>query len=188
MYLPMIILTLAAVILVFAAPVLVPVMVKIMNIPCNAELLARAVRILWALASFSALFYVLCAVILFIRRHVLVRGNENLSGPTWDCGYAKPSARMEYTGSAIVQCLADLFNGFLQIRRNIDLPRGLFPRKASFNWESPDCSERFFWAPLFLTTGKISDWVHKFQSGYLHMYILIMTAALIAMIIWAIVS
>lgn len=188
MYLPMIILTLAAVILVFAAPVLVPVMVKIMNIPCNAELLARAVRILWALASFSALFYVLCAVILFIRRHVLVRGNENLSGPTWDCGYAKPSARMEYTGSAIVQCLADLFNGFLQIRRNIDLPRGLFPRKASFNWESPDCSERFFWAPLFRTTGKISDWVHKFQSGYLHMYILIMTAALIAMIIWAIVS
>ena len=95
---------------------------------------------------------------------------------------------MEYTGSAIIQNLADLFNSFLQIRRKVDEPQGLFPSKASFEWESPDGSERFFWAPLFKFAAGVSDKVHKFQSGYLHVYVLIMTAALIAMVIWAIVS
>ena len=95
---------------------------------------------------------------------------------------------MEYTGSAMIQGIADLFNSFLQIKRKVDEPKGLFPEKASFEWESPDGSERIFWAPLFRFTAGISDKVHKFQSGYLHIYILIMTVALIAMVIWAIVS
>ena len=81
-----------------------------------------------------------------------------------------------------------LFNSFLQIKRNIHEPKGLFPEKASFEWESPDGSERIFWAPLFKFAAGISDKVHKFQSGYLHIYILMMTIALIAMVIWAIVS
>jgi hypothetical protein len=95
---------------------------------------------------------------------------------------------MEYTGSAMIQGIADLFNSFLQLKRKVDEPKGLFPAKASFEWESPDGSERFFWAPVFRFVAGISDKVHKFQSGYLHIYILIMTVALIAMVIWAIVS
>ena len=68
----------------------------------------------------------------------------------------------------------------------MEFPKGLFPEKASFEWNAPDGSERFFWAPLFKFFAGISDRVHKFQSGYLHMYVLIMTIALIAMIVWAI--
>ena len=188
MYLPMIVLMIIAVLLVFAAPLLAPLMLKVLDVPCYNGSVAVAEKTLWFLALFSALFYILCAVILFLRRKVLVRGNDNLAGPTWDCGYAKPTSRMEYTGSALVQCLADLFNGFLQTRRKIEKPQGLFPVKASFDWKAPDGSERFFWAPVFRLIARISDGVHKFQSGYLHMYVLIMTAALIAMIVWAIVS
>ena len=180
MFVPMIVLLFLSVLMVFAAPAVVAALFGE-----NAQAGAAA-AILWKAAFFSALFYALTAGILFIRRFLLVRGEENLSGPTWDCGYAKPSARMEYTGSAIVQNLADLFNGFLQIKRKVEPPKGLFPAKASFEWESPDGAERFFWAPLFKFIAGISDRVHKFQSGYLHMYVLIMTVALIAMILWAI--
>ncbi|MBE6386234.1 MAG: hypothetical protein E7048_11315 [Lentisphaerae bacterium] len=180
MYVPMIVLLTLAVLSVFAAPLIFGFLLKDIAVAKNA------VEILWMTAIFSAVFYALCAWIFFWRRYVLVRGKENLSGPTWDCGYAKPSARMEYTGSAVVQALADLFNGFLRIRRKVEPPKGLFPEKASFEWEAPDGSERFFWAPLFKFFAGISDRVHKFQSGYLHMYVLIMTIALIAMIVWAI--
>ena len=185
MYVPMIVLLCFSVLLVFVAPVLVSEL--FLKDVISSSVTRNAVSILWKAALFSGIFYLLCAAILFIRRFVLVRGRENLSGPTWDCGYAKPSARMEYTGSAIVQNLADLFNGFLKVRRKVELPKGLFPEKASFEWESPDGAERLFWAPLFRFFAGISDRVHKFQSGYLHMYVLIMTIALIAMIIWAIV-
>lgn len=188
MYIPVIVLLFLAVVSVFVFPLLVPAVLKMLKVSCPEEISNQLVMILWAVAVFSGLFYILCGAILFFRRYLLVRGGENDTGPTWDCGYAKPSARMEYTGSAIVQGIADLFNGFLHVRRKIEAPRGLFPDKASFEWESPDGAERFFWAPLFNMIAKISDRVHKFQSGYLHMYVLIMTAALIAMIIWAIAS
>ena len=180
MYVPMIVLLSFAVLSVFAAPLAGEFLLK--GLPVGR----KVVDILWLAAIFSAVFYALCAWGFFWRRYVLVRGRENLSGPTWDCGYAKPTARMEYTGSAVVQALADLFNGFLRIRRKVEPPKGLFPEKASFEWNAPDGSERFFWAPLFKFFAGISDRVHKFQSGYLHMYVLIMTIALIAMIVWAI--
>ena len=188
MYVPMLCLLLLSVIAVFSAPFTAPAIIKLVKTPGLDTAVAGAEKILFYAASFSALFYILCTLILLCRRFLLVRGAENESGPTWDCGYAKPSARMEYTGSAIIQNLADLFNSFLQIRRKVDEPQGLFPSKASFEWESPDGSERFFWAPVFKFAAGVSDKVHKFQSGYLHVYVLIMTVALIAMVIWAIVS
>lgn len=186
MYVPMIVLLAASALLVFAAPFAAEYILKVLNVTHAHG--KKAVNILCYAAFFSGLFYILSALFLFVRRYLLVRGEENLSGPTWDCGYAKPSARMEYSGSAVVQSLADLFNGFLRIKRKVEPPQGLFPDKASFEWESPDGSERFFWGPLFRWTARISDRIHKFQSGYLHMYVLIMTAALIAMLVWAIVS
>ena len=187
MYAPMLFLLLLSLLVVFSAPLTVPVIFKALNFTVDYEK-TGVVKILSYAASFSALFYVLSAVILWARRYLLCRGAENASGPTWDCGYAKPTARMEYTGSALIQCIADLFNSFLKIRRKVDAPQGLFPEKASFEWESPDCAERLFWAPLFNFTAGVSDKIHKFQSGYLHIYGLIMTVALIAMVFWAIVS
>ena len=183
MYLPMVVLLCLAILFVFAAPAVVTFAFKTLS---ETPAFVNAVSILWKTAFFAGLFYLLFIVIFLFRRYVLQRGGENASGPTWDCGYAKPSARMEYTGSAIVQNLADWFNGFLQIKRKVEPPKGLFPEKASFEWESPDGAERFFWAPLFRFFAGVSDTVHKFQSGYLHMYVLIMTLALIAMLVWAI--
>ena len=188
MYLPVMVLLFLSLLVVLTIPFTSPGILQMINHPAVNVDCSSIQKILFGAAAFSLLFYLLSAVIFVVRRRVLVRGNENETGLTWDCGYAKPSARMEYTGSAMIQGIADLFNSFLQIKRKVDEPKGLFPEKASFEWESPDGSERIFWAPLFRFTAGISDKVHKFQSGYLHIYILIMTVALIAMVIWAIVS
>ncbi len=188
MYGPMLFLLFLSLLIVFSVPFTVPCIFKVLNVSTIDYASTGVQKILFCAASFSALFYVLSTLLLLFRRFVLVRGNENAAGPTWDCGYAKPSARMEYTGSALIQCLGDLFNSFLQIRRKIEPPQGLFPKKASFQWESPDGAERFFWAPVFTFFAGVSDKVHKFQSGYLHMYVLIMTIVIIAMVVWAIIS
>ncbi len=188
MFIPMIALLVLSLAVVAVSPFIAPLIPALFKLPVAAEDLRGVQKILFYAAGFSFVFYCLSALIFVVRRRVLVRGSENAEGPTWDCGYAKPSARMEYTGSAMIQGIADLFNSFLQLKRKVDEPKGLFPAQASFEWESPDGSERFFWAPVFRFVAGISDKVHKFQSGYLHIYILIMTVALIAMVIWAIVS
>jgi len=50
------------------------------------------------------------------RRHV-----------TWGCGYAVPSARMQYTGSSFAAQLTGLFDAFLPQLRRERLPTAIFP-------------------------------------------------------------
>ncbi|MDD3886623.1 MAG: proton-conducting transporter membrane subunit [Victivallaceae bacterium] len=131
-------------------------------------------------ALFSLVFGGL-VLLLWAARRMLP--HDTRSPGTWDCGYAKPSARMEYTGSALIQPIADFFNGFLKQRKHIQPPEGLFPARASLDIETADFGERVFWKPLFLFFADIAERVHRFQSGYLHLYILIMTLAVAVMLL-----
>ena len=107
---------------------------------------------------------------------------ENL---TWDCGFAEPTARMQYTATAFIQPLADLFNGVLKQKKSIVPVKGIFPEKASFAVETPDGAGRWVWAPLFKAASFVSDKVKRLQSGFLHIYILIMVVAILLMLTWS---
>jgi len=128
------------------------------------------------------------ALVLFglaaLFRAFLSRGREERTEGTWDCGYAAPDARMEYTGSAFVQPTVDFFSFLLHSVKRVRKPEKLFPEEASLEVETPDGAGRFLWDPLFRLTGKISDKVRILQSGYLHLYILVMIVALILMLVW----
>ena len=91
---------------------------------------------------------------------------------------------MEYTGSAFIQPLV-LFCGRLTgAKRRITHPEGNFPGKSSFEEESSDPGLEFFWEKLFRFFFRLAGKLHFLQSGYLHFYILIMTAALVLMLVW----
>lgn len=135
------------------------------------------------LALFSGLAVLLFAGLL-IYRMTLPNGRKNGIRPTWDCGFAEPTARMEYTGSALVQPLTEFFSGILRPDRKIRRPEGLFPVDAEYHCETGDPVERGFWRPLFLLAGKAADRIHRFQSGYLHFYLLVMVLAMLAMLGW----
>lgn len=117
-------------------------------------------------------------------RAFLSRGREERTEGTWDCGYAAPDARMEYTGSAFVQPTVHFFSFLLHSVKKGSRPEKLFPEEASLEVETPDGASRFFWDPLFRLTGRVSDKIRILQSGYLHLYILVMIVALILMLVW----
>ncbi|MBO5923995.1 MAG: hypothetical protein J6Q81_05725 [Lentisphaeria bacterium] len=110
---------------------------------------------------------------------------ENL---TWDCGFAEPTARMQYTAAAFIQPLADLFNGVLKQKKSVAPVTELFPVKAYFSVETPDGAGRWLWAPLFKAASFVSDKVKRLQSGFLHIYILIMVVAILLMLGWSFIS
>ena len=123
-------------------------------------------------------------VLLMLIKCLLPRGKEIRRSCTWDCGFSKPDARMEYTGSAFIQPLV-LFCGRLTgAKRRITHPEGNFPGKSSFEEESSDPGLEFFWEKLFRFFFRLAGKLHFLQSGYLHFYILIMTAALVLMLVW----
>ncbi len=135
------------------------------------------------LGLFACLVFVFFAVVAVFRR-MLPRGRTEEIRGTWDCGYARPTARMEYTSSAFSQPLCDLFSCILHPRRKLERPQGFFPASAEIIVETEDIATRILWKPLFRLIAKASDKIHVIQSGYLHLYILIMVAALIAMLAW----
>ncbi|MDY0176665.1 MAG: hydrogenase, partial [Lentisphaeria bacterium] len=103
---------------------------------------------------------------------------------TWDCGFAQPTARMQYTGSAFVQPLVYLFAPLLRPLRNILAPKGLFPKKASYELSCRDGGEQLFWRPLMNFTVRLAIFSRRLQSGHLHLYVLLMILGLLALFIW----
>ncbi len=141
--------------------------------------------LLWNIDLICTIFIVICLVILCAVAWRLDKG-EYREGPTWDCGYAAPDARMEYTASAFTQPLADFFRTILCLRKRVDAPVGNFPTKAAYEATSEDPGMTF-WKKLFNWVAKGAEKLHVLQSGSLHLYILIMTLALIALLIWAVI-
>ena len=127
---------------------------------------------------------VLVAAGLLIYRLTLPNGRRSSVRPTWDCGFSEPTARMEYTGSALVQPLTGFFSGILRPKRTVRRPEGFFPVDAGFEEVTEDLAERGIWRPLFSFAGRMADRIHRFQSGFLHVYLLVMVLAVLAMLAW----
>ena len=68
--------------------------------------------------------------------------------------------------------------------KKIEKPEGLFPTESSLDVTAEDAADRTVWHPLFRFCIKVADRIHHLQSGYLHLYILIMVIALLAMLVW----
>jgi hydrogenase-4 component B len=123
----------------------------------------------------------LSTFLLFARFRYL--GRTVRAAGTWDCGYAVPTARMEYTGTAFTQPLTDLFGVFLRPLKKLRLPKGFFPVDAALETEVPDGGERTLWRPLFCGFAKVAEKLHFLQSGYLHFYLLVVVITLLVMLL-----
>lgn len=123
--------------------------------------------------------------LLALRFRLLPRARTADAGPTWDCGFAKPTARMAYTGTAFAQPLMDFFSPVLRPARRLLKPTGLFPISASVEVAVADAGTRFLWDPVFAGFTRLSGRVQAAQSGHLHAYVLGMVAAVAAMFAWA---
>lgn len=136
--------------------------------------------------TINMIFIFSMSVILGIALFMLLRffaskkvGVKEKNGPTWDCGYAKPTARMEYTGSALSQNFMELFSGILRPVKKGGCPKEFFPTEGSYTADVEDCGMRFFWEVLGKIWIRFSTFFHKLQSGSLHFYILVMVLTLV---------
>lgn len=189
MLLPLLIGAVFSFILLFSAPVLMPFFADLAGaltgqavdfsesvVPALASILARV-------ALFSLFFFATAGILLRLRQRNLAKNAEKIK-PTWDCGYAEPTARMEYTGTAFVQPVVDFFANFLHPVKKVRMDRKLFPAHAEISVETEDAADRTVWKPVFHFFGRAADKIHRLQSGYLHLYVLVMVLALLAMLIW----
>ena len=100
--------------------------------------------------------------------------------PTWDCGYAAPGPRMQYTSGAFARTAARWFSPILQPERVLRRPRGLFPHRAVYLERTPETVLERVVAPFAHAVLCVSTMVRRLQHGRLQFYIVYVVAGLAA--------
>jgi hydrogenase-4 component B len=99
---------------------------------------------------------------------------------TWDCGYAAPTPRMQYTGGSFAALAVGWFSWVLRPERRLRWPRGPFPLHADYVERIPETVLERAIGPLGNVVMTASAWVRQRQQGHLPDYILYLVAGLAA--------
>jgi formate hydrogenlyase subunit 3/multisubunit Na+/H+ antiporter MnhD subunit len=138
------------------------------------------------LAGIVAVALILTALVaaLAVARALLLRGRKVDTAVTWDCGYAAPTARMQYTASSFAQPLTLFFRYVLRQRTHGQPPRGLFPRHAAFESHSPDVMRETVYTPAFIWVRDLLGRMRRIQEGRLQLYVLYLVLTLLVLLAW----
>ena len=116
---------------------------------------------------------------------LLMRGIRRApSGLTWDCGYAAPSARMQYSSSSFADMLVKLFGWALQPKVHLPKINGLFPKDTDFESHVEDTVlEKAVWPATRAVTWLFS-WGRFVQRGSLQAYLMYILIVVVFLLLW----
>ena len=192
MLLPMMILAVACLVIGLGAPFCLGAMAPALSLVSGLPLegvdgvrisLSGASRLLLWIAG-GSIGLIFLVALLALARVVLLAGRTIGAAGTWDCGYARPTARMQYTGSSFAQPITHLFSTFLRAKKKSSTPEGYFPREASLETETPDFCTESAWRPLFMGVEWLLARLRWLQTGNVQLYILYIAVTLIALLLW----
>lgn len=133
-----------------------------------------AVAVLTALAAFA-----------LWRR---ARHNGVRRAGTWDCGYAAPTPRMQYTAGSFAGIITDWFSWILRPQRHARLPQEPFPARAKFAEHTPETVLDHVIEPAGSLLMRVSTAVRRLQHGRLQAYILYLLIGLAALALVALMG
>ncbi len=165
--------------------VLVPVIAQVAGVP--GEVVRTAMsgpRAVLAAVVGAGVFLVLLAAALMIFRRWLLAGRTVSHAVTWDCGYARPTARMQYTASSFTRPLTGFFQLFLRTRTRFAAPTGYFPESASLATHTDDVCREKLYRPAFLGVGWVLSRLLWLQHGRVQIYVLYIALTLLALLLW----
>jgi hydrogenase-4 component B len=164
--------------------------------PLVAPVLDRAARA-WApdlalsrtaaLAPLSVVTFAglaLVAALLMAGGWLVLRTRVHGSAGTWDCGYAAPTARMQYTSSSFAQMLVEMFGWALRPRVHRPGPLQPFPGSQGFASHVPDTVLDELLMPAGHAVGHGLRWFRWVQRGSVHAYLVYILATLVALLVW----
>lgn len=131
----------------------------------------------------ATLFYFIF-LFLFIVRRGLLHKREIRQVVTWDCGYARPESRMQYTASSFAQPIVDFFKGILRTHKSVHKIKEYFPADFSYQTKTADLFGETIFRPAVDMVHRLAEKLTFIQHGQLQIYILYILATLIALFIW----
>lgn len=141
---------------------------------CNPAVVAPL-----SIVSLIAFVLVLVTGVIFL----IVR-NLNKRTPqagTWDCGYAMPSQKMQYTASSYAHSIVRMFQWVVRPREHKPHITNVFAESAAFSSHVNELVLDRLLLPLSNVVKRSSGWFHRFQQGLIQQYILYILIVLFLM-------
>lgn len=107
--------------------------------------------------------------------------------PTWDCGYAVPTARMQYTAGSFAATITGWFSWILRPVRHEQRVGGLFPAGAECTRHTPETVLERVVEPAAGGVMRFAGYVRRLQHGRVQAYLLylLIGVAALAALVWA---
>jgi hydrogenase-4 component B len=178
---PMAVLAAIAIVLPFLLPVLAsaldPVIHQISR-PSTTDVLPsdHASAALAPLAIVGAVLWGAGVLAVLAIRRLTRRRRET---ETWGCGYAAPTARMQYSGASFAEGIHRLLPGILRARLASQQTTELFPAHGKLSADRQDPFTRAAYAPLMDQGASRFGKLRWVQQGLLHLYILYVVLAVV---------
>jgi hydrogenase-4 component B len=136
----------------------------------------------WISAAGALLLAVILAGAAVLR--ALGRRAPAAAAGTWDCGYAAPTASMQYTSSSFAEILVGLFAWALRPRVHPPRISGPFPAESSFHSDVPDVALDRVVLPAADRIARAFGWLRWVQQGSVHAYLLYIFVAIVVCFVW----
>ncbi len=180
---PMLLLAAGCVAIGMLSPLTLGVLAPVVSALTPAETLWDAARPLVFVSGAGIVAMVLIGIVAVVRRPLLARRHVGETG-TWDCGYAAPTARMQYTGSSFAQPLTELFRPLLGTRKKFTPPTGYFPETGALTTDTPDVSREKVYRPTFALVEAGLGRLRWLQHGNVQLYVLYIALTLLVLLVW----
>jgi formate hydrogenlyase subunit 3/multisubunit Na+/H+ antiporter MnhD subunit len=129
----------------------------------------------------------LVAVAFAVRRRRLAARPAVRAVETWSCGFAAPTARIQYTGSSFAELLVGRFRWGVPVHREERLPEGPFPAPASFRSHALDPVLDLALVPAARAYGWITERARRLNVRRIQLQMLLVLATLVAVLGWGFV-
>jgi hydrogenase-4 component B len=139
-----------------------------------------------ALAPITAVAIVVLggAGLLALLRAGLLRGRVVTRAATWGCGYATPTARMQYTASSFAHPILEPFGSMIPSRVDAERLRGHFPTGARYEEHVGDMAGERIVLPAFRRAVLLLGRVRVLQQGRIQLYLAYILVTLIVLLVW----
>jgi hydrogenase-4 component B len=130
------------------------------------------------LAQVSRASAIILAAVLLASLGLFRARRRAVAGITWDCGYARPTSRMQYGASSFARGLVGMFAWVLRPKAEPGRLQGCFPEKEELHGEVDEAVLDRALLPALRRVEALSRWAARFQAGLAQQYVLYILAAL----------
>jgi hydrogenase-4 component B len=106
--------------------------------------------------------------------------------PTWDCGFAAPTPRMQYTSGSFGEEVTSVVPAFLAPASLGKAPGGVFPGPSSFRTDAPDPFAAKLYEPVAARWAARLVRLHRLQSGQLTLYLVYVFLTTLVTLAWSV--